>query len=46
MRLNYLWIEDYKNLRNITFDFEKGGGLTMLIGTNGSGKSNILCCAL
>ena len=42
MRLNYLWIENYKNLKDITIDFEKGNGLAMLIGANGSGKSNIL----
>ena len=44
MRLKYLWIEDFKNLKNFEIDFEKGNGLTMLIGTNGSGKSNILEC--
>lgn len=42
MRLLHLWIENYKNLKDFTIDFEKGDGLTMLIGTNGSGKSNIL----
>lgn len=42
VRLKYLWIEDFKNLKNFEIDFEKGDGLTMLIGTNGSGKSNIL----
>lgn len=42
MRLKYLWIEDFKNLKNFEIDFKKGDGLTMLIGTNGSGKSNIL----
>lgn len=42
MRLNYLWIENYKNLKDITINFEKGNGLAMLIGANGSGKSNIL----
>lgn len=42
MRLKYLWIEDYRNLKNMFIDFQIGDGLTMFIGTNGSGKSNIL----
>ncbi len=42
MRLKYLWVEDYKNLKDFSIDFQKGDGLTMLIGTNGSGKSNII----
>ena len=42
MKLKTLHIKKYKNLKDITIDFESGNGLTMLIGNNGSGKSNIL----
>ena len=42
MKLKTLQIKKYKNLKDITIDFESGNGLTMLIGNNGSGKSNIL----
>jgi len=42
MRLKYLWIEKFKNLKNFEINFENNDGLTMLIGNNGSGKSNIL----
>lgn len=42
MRIKKLYITGYKNLHNLTIDFEAGNGLTMLIGNNGSGKSNIL----
>lgn len=42
MRIKKLYITGYKNLHNLTLDFEAGNGLTMLIGNNGSGKSNIL----
>lgn len=42
MRLKRLWIDGYKNINNFTMDFEAHDGLTLLIGNNGSGKSNIL----
>lgn len=42
MRLKYLWVENYKNLKDFCVDFSAGNGLTLLIGTNGSGKSNII----
>ena len=42
MKLKTLHIKNYKNLKDITIDFESGNGLTMLVGNNGSGKSNIL----
>lgn len=42
MRLKSLWIKDYKNLKDFSLDFEKGNGLSILIGNNGSGKSNVL----
>lgn len=42
MRLKKLYVKDYKNLKNFTVDFESGNGLSILIGNNGSGKSNLL----
>ena len=42
MRLKKLYIENYKNLKDFTADFESGNGLSILIGNNGSGKSNFL----
>lgn len=42
MRLKSLYIEKYKNLSPLTIDFESGNGLTILVGNNGSGKSNVL----
>lgn len=42
MKLKKLQIKKYKNLIDFTVDFESGKGLSILIGNNGSGKSNIL----
>lgn len=42
MRINKLWIKEFRNIRNETFDFSEHQGLTLLIGNNGSGKSNLL----
>ena len=42
VRLKKLYIENYKNLKDFTADFESGNGLSILIGNNGSGKSNFL----
>lgn len=42
MKLRKLYIGKYKNLQDFDLDFESGKGLTILIGNNGSGKSNIL----
>lgn len=42
MRLKKLYVANYKNLKELTINFEQGQGLTMLIGNNGSGKSNVL----
>lgn len=41
-RLQYLKIENYKNIKKIEFDFSNKDGITVLIGNNGCGKSNIL----
>ena len=44
MKLDYIQIDAFKNLREFKFDFdEKSAGLvTVLLGQNGSGKSNLL----
>ena len=42
VKLKSLYIQKYKNLAPITINFESGNGLTMLVGNNGSGKSNVL----
>lgn len=42
MRLKSLYIKEYKNIKNQTFDFSHNTGYIALIGENGSGKSNLL----
>ena len=42
MRLKKLYIEEYKNLERVTINFKHNNGTTVLIGNNGSGKSNVL----
>lgn len=42
MKLKKLQIKKYKNLIDFTVDFGSGKGLSILIGNNGSGKSNVL----
>jgi len=42
MKLKKLYIKNYKNLKDLSLDFSKGEGLSLLVGNNGSGKSNIL----
>lgn len=41
MRLERLWLGDYKNLRDVTVDFH-GSATTILLGQNGTGKSNLI----
>lgn len=41
-RLKSVYIEDYKNIHDQTFDFSESNGYIALIGLNGSGKSNLL----
>lgn len=41
-RLEKLYIENFKNLKQQTFDFTNHNGLTLLIGNNSSGKSNLI----
>jgi predicted ATPase len=42
MRLDELWIEEFKNLRDIRVDFDESSPYTVLVGENGSGKSNLI----
>src|ERR1035441_4741473 len=42
MRLDELWVEDFKNLHDITVDFDEESPYTVLVGENGSGKSNLI----
>ena len=41
-RLKSIYIKDYKNIQDQTFDFSSNTGYIALIGLNGSGKSNLL----
>jgi predicted ATPase len=42
MRLKHVFIRQYKNLNNFTLDFNSDSFLEVLVGKNGSGKSNLL----
>lgn len=42
LKITYLWIDGYKNLKNLEIYLEKNSPVNALIGNNGSGKSNIL----
>lgn len=42
MKLKKLEVKKYKNLIDFSANFESGKGLSILIGNNGSGKSNVL----
>jgi predicted ATPase len=42
MRLDWLWVEDFKNLKDVTIDFDEKHWVTVVIGWNGTGKSNVL----
>lgn len=42
MRINRIWVKDFRNIKNQTFDLSVHNGLSLLIGNNGSGKSNLL----
>lgn len=42
MKLKKLHVQEYKNLVDFTVNFEVGNGLSILVGNNGSGKSNLL----
>lgn len=42
MRIDWLWVGHYKNLKDLTIDFDQDHLITVLIGRNGTGKSNVL----
>lgn len=42
MKFNHLRIVEYKNLKDVEVDFSTCGRIAVLIGRNGSGKSNFL----
>ena len=42
MRLDRLSIPNYRNLRSFEIDFDESQPTTVLIGRNGSGKSNLI----
>ena len=42
MKLNSFHIKNFRNLKDITIDFSEHQNFSLLIGNNGSGKSNIL----
>ncbi|MDE0106409.1 MAG: AAA family ATPase [Bryobacterales bacterium] len=42
MRIDELWVEAFKNLRDIRVHFDRESPYTVLVGENGSGKSNLL----
>ncbi|MFH7525604.1 AAA family ATPase [Aeromonas sp. A5] len=42
MKLIQLYVSDYKNLKEFTLDFSTESFLEMLVGKNGSGKSNFI----
>ena len=42
MNLKSLYVRRYKNLVDFAVNFEAGKGLSILVGNNGSGKSNLL----
>lgn len=42
MKLDKLWIKEFKNLRDVVVDFDEDQLITVVIGWNGAGKSNLL----
>lgn len=42
MRIDFLAVRDFKNLTDITLDFDTSRLETVIIGQNGTGKSNVL----
>ncbi len=41
MKLDKLWIKDFKNLKEFSVDFDETSFVTVIIGWNGTGKSNL-----
>lgn len=42
MRLDKVYIDGFKNLRQLEVDFDESKLTTVLIGQNGAGKSNLI----
>jgi predicted ATPase len=42
MKLDKLWIGEFKNLRDVTVDFDETNLMTVFVGWNGAGKSNVI----
>lgn len=42
MRLLRVYVDGYRNLKNVEVDFDKSSLTTVVIGENGSGKSNLI----
>ena len=41
MKLDELWIKDFKNLKDFQINFDEDSSITTIIGWNGTGKSNL-----
>jgi predicted ATPase len=42
VKLDRLWISEFKNLRDVAIDFDETDLFTVLVGWNGAGKSNVI----
>jgi predicted ATPase len=42
MKLDKLWLKDFKNLKDVEIDFDQDQLITVVIGWNGAGKSNLI----
>ncbi len=42
MKIRKLYVDGFRNIKKFSMDFERTQGLTILIGNNGTGKSNVL----
>lgn len=42
MKINYIYLDGYKNLNKVELYFDKESSVNALIGNNGSGKSNVI----
>ena len=42
MKLDKLWIGKFKNLQDVTVDFDETNLMTVFVGWNGAGKSNVI----
>ena len=42
MRIDWLKLSDFRNLRNFEIDFDESQATTVILGRNGSGKSNLI----